>query len=96
MLSILPVVFATIFIAEMGDKTQLMLVAMAGKYKVRDILIGTWAATAVLNLTAVAAGAARANYLDMRIIKSIDALAFFWFSLSILKGETEEEEEDIK
>lgn len=96
MLSILPVVFATIFIAEMGDKTQLLLVAMAGKYRLRDILIGTWAATAVLNLIAVAAGAALANYLDMRIIKSIAALAFFRFSMSILKGESEEEEEDIK
>lgn len=96
MISVLPVVFATVFIAEMGDKTQLMLVAMAGKYKVRDILTGTWAATAVLNLIAVVAGAALANYLDMRIIKSIAALAFFRFSLSILKGETEEEEEDIK
>lgn len=93
-MGILPLVFATIFIAEMGDKTQLLLIAMTSKYKVRDILIGTWAATAVLNLLAVGVGAALSNYLDMRIIKSIAAAAFFWFAYSTLKGDEEEDEEE--
>ena len=31
-------VLAMVFIAEMGDKTQFLLVAMASKYKVRDIM----------------------------------------------------------
>ena len=96
-MSIFPLVFATIFIAEMGDKTQLLLIAMTSKYKVRDILIGTWAATAVLNLLAVGVGAALSNYLDMRIIKSIAAIAFFWFAYSTLKGDDgDEEEEEMK
>jgi putative Ca2+/H+ antiporter (TMEM165/GDT1 family) len=86
-------VLATIFIAEMGDKTQLLLVAMAGKYKVSHILIGTWLATVVLNLLAVGVGAALSNYLDMRIIKLIAGLAFFYFAWSTLKGEDDEEEE---
>lgn len=93
-MSIFPLVFATIFIAEMGDKTQLLLIAMTSKYKVRDILIGTWAATAVLNLLAVGVGAALSNYLDMRIIKSIAAIAFFWFAYSTLTGDGDEEEEE--
>lgn len=96
-MNIFSLVFATIFIAEMGDKTQLLLIAMTSKYKVRDILIGTWAATAVLNLLAVGVGAALSNYLDMRIIKSIAAAAFFWFAYSTLKGDdSDEEEEEIK
>lgn len=77
-------VLATIFIAEMGDKTQLLLVAMAGKYKVRHILIGTWLATAVLNLLAVGMGAALGSYLDMRIIKTLAGFAFFWFAYGAL------------
>lgn len=86
-------VLATIFIAEMGDKTQLLLVAMAGKYKVRHILTGTWLATAVLNLLAVGVGAALGNYLDMRIIKTLAGFAFFCFAYGALKNEEEEEEE---
>lgn len=86
-------VLATIFIAEMGDKTQLLLVAMTGKYKVSHILAGTWLATVALNGLAVIVGAALSNYLDMRIIKMLAGLAFFWFAYAALKGEGEEEEE---
>ena len=38
-------VFLTEFIAEMGDKTQLMLIALTSKYKLRDIILGTAAAS---------------------------------------------------
>lgn len=86
-------VLATIFIAEMGDKTQLLLVAMTSKYKVPHILVGTWLATIVLNILAVGVGAALSNYLDMRIIKLAAGLAFFYFAYATLKGEDEEEEE---
>ncbi len=90
-------VLATIFIAEMGDKTQLLLVAMAGKYKIPHILTGTWLATAVLNLLAVGLGAALGSYLDMRVIKMAAALAFFWFAYSTIKGEAEtEDEKEVK
>lgn len=90
-------VLATIFIAEMGDKTQLLLVAMAGKHKISHILTGTWLATAVLNLMAVGLGAALGSFLDMRIIKSAAALAFFWFAYNALKSDGgDEEEKEVK
>ena len=34
-------VFYRIYRAEMGDKTQLMLIALTSKYKLRDIIAGT-------------------------------------------------------
>lgn len=85
-------VLLTIFIAEMGDKTQLLLVAMAGKYKIPHILTGTWLATVILNLMAVGVGAALSNYLDMRIIKLVAGAAFFWFAYAALKSDDKEEE----
>lgn len=86
-------VLATIFIAEMGDKTQLLLVAMAGRYKISHILTGTWLATIVLNLLAVGVGAALGNYLDMRIIKAVAGFAFFWFAYAVVREDDGEEEE---
>lgn len=32
-------IFLTEFIAEMGDKTQLMLIALTSKYKLKDIIL---------------------------------------------------------
>ena len=49
-------IFFTEFIAEMGDKTQLMLIALTPKYKLKDIIFGTAAAILVLNGLAVLAG----------------------------------------
>ena len=90
-------VLATIFIAEMGDKTQLLLVAMAGRYKISHILAGTWLATVVLNLLAVGVGAALGNYLDMRIIKAVAGFAFFWVAYGAVSGEAQEEgEQEMK
>ena len=54
MLLFMKVLF-TQFIAEMGDKTQLMLVAMTSKFKLKDILLGTGVAILVLNGLAGAA-----------------------------------------
>ena len=90
-MSIFLIVLGTIFIAEMGDKTQLLLVAMANKYRISQILAGTWLATLLLNLLAVFVGAALSQYLDMRIIKVIAAAAFFWFAHSALAGDDDDE-----
>ncbi len=86
-------VLATIFIAEMGDKTQLLLVAMTSKYKVSHILTGTWLATILLNILAVGVGAALSSYLDMRVIKLVAGLAFFYFAYATLRGSGDEDEE---
>ena len=69
-------VFFTEFIAEMGDKTQLMLIALTSKYKLRDIILGTAAAILVLNGLAVLAGGLVSEFIPDWLIKMIAALAF--------------------
>lgn len=54
-------VFLTEFIAEMGDKTQLMLIALTSKYKLKDIILGTAAAILVLNGMGFSQAASSAN-----------------------------------
>ena len=86
-------VFLTEFIAEMGDKTQLMLIALTSKYKLRDIILGTAAAILVLNGLAVLAGGLVSEFIPAWLIKIIAALAFLYFAASTLAGSNDEEEE---
>ena len=85
-------VFFTEFIAEMGDKTQLMLIALTSKYKLRDIILGTATAILVLNGLAVLAGGLVSEFIPDWLIKTIAALAFFYFAASTIAGDDEEEE----
>lgn len=85
-------VFLTEFIAEMGDKTQLMLIALTSKYKLKDIILGTAAAILVLNGMAVLAGGLVSEFIPDWLIKTIAALAFLYFAASTISGDDEEEE----
>lgn len=90
-------VFFTEFIAEMGDKTQLMLIALTSKYKLKDIILGTASAILVLNGLAVLAGGLVSEFIPDWLIKTIAALAFLYFAASTIAGDDdEEEEEDVK
>ena len=86
-------VFFTEFIAEMGDKTQLMLIALTSKYKLRDIILGTAAAILVLNGLAVLAGGLVSEFIPDWLIKIIAALAFLYFAASTITGDDDDEEE---
>lgn len=87
-------VFLTEFIAEMGDKTQLMLIALTSKYKLRDIIMGTAVASLVLNGLAVLAGGLVSELIPAWLIKMIAALAFLYFAASTIAGDDDDEEED--
>ncbi len=87
-------VFFTEFIAEMGDKTQLMLIALTSKYKLRDIILGTAAAILVLNGLGVLAGGLVSEFIPDWLIKIIAAAAFLYFAASTIDGDDDEEEEE--
>ena len=92
MLLFLKILF-TEFIAEMGDKTQLMLVAMTSRYKMRDIILGTAAAILVLNGLAVLAGGLVSEFIPTWLIRLVAASAFLFFAITSLGGDDEEEED---
>ena len=88
-------VMMTEFIAEMGDKTQLMLIALTSRFKLRDIIIGTAAAILVLNGLAVLAGGLVGSMIPDWLIKIIAALAFMFFAITSIGGDEGEEEESV-
>ena len=92
-------VLLTFFVAEMGDKTQLMLFALTSKYKIRSIVLGTAAAILVINGISVCAGGLLNEFLKSHlwIVKLIATAAFFYFSsTSLIKNEDEEGVGDSK
>ena len=92
MLLFLQIMF-TEFIAEMGDKTQLMLIALTSRFKLRDIIIGTAAAILVLNGLAVLLGGLISEVIPTWLIRLVAAAAFLFCAITSLRGDNDEEEE---
>ena len=73
-------VIGMVFIAELGDKSQFLMIAMSSKYKMRDIIIGTAAAICTLNALAIVVGTLLGGILPTAAIGLIAGLAFLCFA----------------
>ena len=84
-----------IFVAELGDKSQLMALAFATRYRPLPVLLGITAATALVHLVSVVVGAVLGSALPTRAISVVAAIAFVGFGLWTLRGDelTDEEEQ---
>jgi putative Ca2+/H+ antiporter (TMEM165/GDT1 family) len=85
-----------VVVAEMGDKTQLLAMAMASKYKVKDVMLGVLIATILNHALAVAVGAFLGDKLPMTTIKIVAGVAFLAFGLWTLRGDKIDEEDNKK
>jgi putative Ca2+/H+ antiporter (TMEM165/GDT1 family) len=92
----LAVSFGVIFVAELGDKSQLMALAFATRYRTVPILIGITVATAVVHLASVAIGVGLGAALPTGWISLLAGLAFIGFGLWTLRGDTLTAEEKRK
>ena len=76
-----------IFIAELGDKSQLMALTFATRFKTMPVLIGITAATAVVHAISVIVGAAIGATIPTRPISIVAAVAFVVFGFWTLRGD---------
>jgi len=81
-----------IFMAEMGDKSQILAMAFATQYKTRQVLTGVFLGILLNHGIAVLAGVYLSKFIPMNTIQIISGFAFIGFALWTLKGEEEEEE----
>jgi putative Ca2+/H+ antiporter (TMEM165/GDT1 family) len=86
--------FGVIFVAELGDKSQLMALAFATRYKVVPVLIGITVATAIVHLASVALGGVLGAALPTKPINFVAAVAFVIFGLWTLRGDELSEAEE--
>ncbi len=83
-------------LAEMGDKTQLLAMAFATRFKAREVLAGVFIATILNHGLAVALGEFLTAKMPISYIQIAASLSFIGFGLWTLRGDKLEGEEKRK
>ena len=94
MLSPALVAAGVVFLAELGDKSQLMALAMAAKHRARDVFIGMFFAILLMFAIAVGLGAVLGSVLDeySNVVAIVAGLIFLGFSVWTLRDDDDDEE----
>lgn len=85
--------FVTVFVAEFGDKTQLVSLSMACRYPPLQVLAGAMAALAVVIGLAVAVGGFLSAYLPHTLIAIISGLVFIVMGILSYRRQDKPDEE---
>ena len=88
--------FGVIFVAELGDKSQLMALAFAARYNALPVLAGITIATAVVHAISVVVGASVGAALPTDVISVVAGVAFIGFGVWTLRGDSLSAEEAAK
>ncbi|MSW28290.1 MAG: UPF0016 domain-containing protein, partial [Actinobacteria bacterium] len=96
MLAAFLLAFGVIFIAELGDKSQLMALAFATRFPPFKILLGITIATAIVHLGSVAIGGLIGDHLPTSAINIVAGIAFFGFGAWTLRGDELTEKDEAK
>ena len=96
-LSLLLSTFLTIFIAELGDKTQLATLTMSGtSNKPLAVFLGSSIALVLASLLGAIAGGSISNFVPEIFLKSIASLTFFILGVKLMINSFTSKESDIK
>ena len=79
-------VFVAIFLAELGDKTQLTTIAFASKYGWKTAFIGAILGLAAVNFIGALLGDAIGKFLPMELIHKGAGVLFIVFGVLMLLG----------
>jgi Ca2+/H+ antiporter, TMEM165/GDT1 family len=88
--------FLFIFMAEMGDKTQILAMTFATQYSVRKVLTGVFIGSFLNHGLAVLLGFYLSTVININAIQLIAAIAFIGFGLWTLKSGDKNDEEEGK
>jgi putative Ca2+/H+ antiporter (TMEM165/GDT1 family) len=88
------VALGVVFLAELGDKSQLIALTFATRGRPLAVLAGITVACMVLQAIAVGVGAAVSEALPERTIEIVAGLAFFVFAALALRDDDDEDDLD--
>ncbi len=83
-----------VFLAELGDKTQLVALGFGARHRLGPVLAGVVAAYAVTNLLSVVVGGLLGAALPTRAIGLVGGVLFLGFAVWTFRGDDEEEDAD--
>ena len=87
--------FILVFVAEMGDKTQLLLMTLAAKYSVIQVLAGIFLGVLINHGSAVFIGCLISNITDEYILQLFAGFIFIIFGIITLVFEDEGENKKL-
>lgn len=93
MVSAFLIAMVAVVLAEMGDKTQLLAMAFAARFRWQTVLWAVFAATLLNHLMAVLAGNVVTQFIPLPWIKLVAATSFIVFALWTIRGDTLEGED---
>ncbi len=87
-------VVATILItlAELGDKTQLLALALACRYKAWQVLVGIFVATLAIHLLSTVAGQLIGDVIPKLWLSIVTGLLFIGFGIWTLRGDKDDDD----
>lgn len=84
--------FAVVFLAELGDKTQLLVMAFSAKFPWQQVLVGMTLGIFVVHALAVGVGSFVGSMIDPAVMEVIASLLFLTFGVWTLRSGDEEDE----
>lgn len=85
--------FGAVFLAELGDKSQLLTLTFASRYRASHVLLAVTVAAGVLQGLSVLVGNAVSRALPTDLVQIIAGLAFIGFAVWTLREDHDEEDE---
>ena len=87
--------FLLIFLAEMGDKTQLLALLFSTKYKVKKVLAGVFIGSFLNHGLAIAFGTYLSGIIPLKSLQIIAGIMFIIFGICTFYNDVDEENEVI-
>jgi len=86
--------FSLLFLAEMGDKSQLIAMTLACRFRPLPVIVGVLSAFLVLNLLAVAVGGVLFEWVPQRLVLLAAGALFLFFAFRSWRDAEEAEDDD--
>lgn len=85
-----------IFVAELGDKSQLLAMALAARYRPLPVIVGLSIATAVMHLVSVGIGVVLGASIPTKPVTILAGVAFLGFAAWTWRGDELDEDEEAE